>query len=180
MDEDIDDYSDSKTDEFDVDQSIDDLGTISIDFAEENPVTINPKDDYLKCNNYDKRLSDIEGEPKNLNSVLENSSTNHVSLDADNDQSEGNKDMVSKLLDPFEQLEREFHWDEVAAIKPPPAFSGGQQTSRMMDPKSKISKPTKDRKLSVQSVTNEDSEEVKGSSLVNSHDPVYANGPSKR
>ena len=30
---------------------------------------------------------------------------------------------MAKLLDPFEQLEREFNWDNVTCIRPPSAFS---------------------------------------------------------
>ena len=30
---------------------------------------------------------------------------------------------LAKLLDPFEQLEREFNWDDVTMIRPPSAFS---------------------------------------------------------
>ena len=75
-------------------------------------------------------MSDINGEQRNLNTDFENLSNKHVSLDISSDQDEENGDIVAKLLDPFEQLEREFHWDEVTAIKPPPAFSGGQKSSR--------------------------------------------------
>ena len=170
LDEDIGDYSDSKTDEYDIDQSIDDLGTISIDFTEDNPVTINQKDDYNKCNNNRKKLSDINDEQRNLNTDFENSSNKTVSLDISSDQDEENGDIVAKLLDPFEQLEREFHWDEVTTIKPPPAFSGSQKSSRS----------TKNIKSIIQSSKDKETNQIRESSIVSSNKLIHNDVPSKR
>ena len=170
LDEDIGDYSDSKTDEYDIDQSIDDLGTISIDFTEDNPVTINQIDDYNKCNNNRKKLSDINGEQRNLNTDFEKSSNKPASLDVSSDQDEENGDIVAKLLDPFEQLEREFHWDDVTAIKPPPAFSGGQKSSRL----------TKDKKSITQSSKDKETNQIRNSSVTSSQKQIYNDVSSKR
>ena len=170
LDEDIGDYSDSKTDEYDIDQSIDDLGTISIDFTEDNPVTINQKDDHNKCNNNRMKLSDINDEQRNLNTDFENSSNKLVSLDISSDQDEENGDIVAKLLDPFEQLEREFHWDEVTAIKPPPAFSGGQKSSRSI----------KDKKSIIQSNKDKEPNQIGDSSVDSSHKQIHGDVQSKR
>ena len=90
-----------------------------------------------------------------------------------NDEDEENGDIVAKLLDPFEQLEREFHWDEVAAIKPPPAFSGSQHNSEKIDSQTKTSKNSKDAKPSVPSRRNKSTEEAKDSSSRNSYKQVY-------
>ena len=115
-------------------------------------------------------MSDINGEQRNLNTDFENLSNKHVSLDISSDQDEENGDIVAKLLDPFEQLEREFHWDEVTAIKPPPAFSGGQKSSRS----------TKDKKSIIQSIKDKETNQIRDSSVANSHKQIYNDVPSKR
>ena len=59
------------------------------------------------------------------------------------DMDDLNDDLVAKLLDPFEQLEREFNWDNVAAINPPSAFSSGQKHSKSIEVNEKASAPLK-------------------------------------
>ena len=67
------------------------------------------------------------------------------------DDEEVNDDLVAKLLDPFEQLEREFNWDNVAAIKPPTAFSSGQPNHKSLNVEAKVSHITMDIKRNVSS-----------------------------
>lgn len=175
MDEDSGDYSDDKVDEYDAEQSIDELGTIAIDLTEENPVTINPKTTYDMCNNKDESFSEFKSDQNNSKIAFERSSEKsiiyHNNIADDDDEENG--DLVAKLLDPFEQLEREFNWDEVAAIKPPSAFSSGQQGSGSVDSKVKISQFSKNSKNKIQPNRRMTTE-------INSYNQVYTNSKSMR
>ena len=179
MDEDSGDYSDDKVDEYDVEQSIDDLGTIAIDLTEDDPVKINPKTSYDMCNNNGKKLSDFKSGETNSNITLEKTCVKSVIYD-DNPDDEENGDIVAKLLDPFEQLEREFNWDEVAAIKPPSAFSSGQQGSGPIDSRSKISQFSKNTQDNIPPNRRTAADRVIDSSQLKSYNQVYTNSTPRR
>ena len=55
-------------------------------------------------------------------STIQSKLTPRSSFSAFDTQTVNNFDLA-KLLDPFEQLEREFNWDDVTMIRPPSAFS---------------------------------------------------------
>ena len=55
-------------------------------------------------------------------STIQSKLTPRSSFTAFDTQTVNNFDLA-KLLDPFEQLEREFNWDDVTMIRPPSAFS---------------------------------------------------------
>ena len=145
LDDDIDEYHDNKLDEFEENQFDGSTNTVAIDFSEENPVTINRNISDDKCN----KNNVINGKPgcrkQNEVNIVRHYNRNPLNDDINiEDGEEVSDDLVAKLLDPFEQLEREFNWDNVAAIKPPTAFSSGQPSKKSLNMEAKVSHATMD------------------------------------
>ena len=87
-----------------------------------------------RCNNNIKQ----NGEIQNLLNNETKLSTDY--LNGSDIDDELNDNLVAKLLDPFEQLEREFNWDSVVAIKPPSAFSGVQSHQKSSEVEKQVSR----------------------------------------
>ena len=117
---------------------------VSIDFSEANPVSIKKmttneqsnKNEMKNTNNCAK-ISENHMIYKSLKAQLKR--RNVESIEDGEDDDELNDDLVAKLLDPFEQLEREFNWDNVEAIKPPSAFNTANSSNK---PPNVENKPT--------------------------------------
>ena len=137
MDEDLEGLENEKLDDFNENGSDNNDGNaaVSIDFSEENPVSIKKmttnqqrnKDEIKNTNNFAK-ISENHMIYKNLKAQLKRRSVE--STEDGEDDEELNDDLVAKLLDPFEQLEREFNWDNVEAIKPPSAFNTANSSNK--------------------------------------------------
>ena len=137
LDEDLEGLDHEKFDDFNENGSDNNDGdaAVSIDFSEENPVSIKRMTSNQKCNkkelkntNNFAKISENHMIYKNLKAQLKR--RNVESTEDGEDDDELNDDLVAKLLDPFEQLEREFNWDNVEAIKPPSAFNTANSTNK--------------------------------------------------
>lgn len=140
LDDDIEEFSHGKLDDSNVDQFIDNIHNGPNDSAEEDIVdSVNSNAINKTCNKniaQNIELLDIQ----NNKSKIHTSLAKHYLNNKHDIEDELNDDLVAKLLDPFEQLEREFNWDNVAAIKPPSAFSSGQPHHKSMDVETHVSK----------------------------------------
>ena len=137
LDEDLEGLDHEKFDDFNENGSDNNDGdaAVSIDFSEENPVSIKRMTSNQQCNkkelkntNNFAKISENHMIYKNLKAQLKR--RNVESTEDGEDDDELNDDLVAKLLDPFEQLEREFNWDNVEAIKPPSAFNTANSTNK--------------------------------------------------
>ena len=137
LDEDLEGLDNEKFDDFNENGSDNNDGdaAVSIDFSEENPVSIKRMTSNQQCNkkelkntNNFAKISENHMIYKNLKAQLKR--RNVESTEDGEDDDELNDDLVAKLLDPFEQLEREFNWDNVEAIKPPSAFNTANSTNK--------------------------------------------------
>ena len=137
LDEDLEGLDHEKFDDFNENGSDNNDGdaAVSIDFSEENPVSIKRMTSNQQCNkkelkntNNFAKISENHMIYKNLKAQLKRRNIERTEDGEDDD--ELNDDLVAKLLDPFEQLEREFNWDNVEAIKPPSAFNTANSTNK--------------------------------------------------
>ena len=97
---------------------------------------------------------------KNLKAQLKRRNIERTEDGEDDD--ELNDDLVAKLLDPFEQLEREFNWDNVEAIKPPSAFNTANSSIKPPNIENKpVATVTTDSKRKTSNMdTNESSSQI--------------------
>ena len=169
LDEDLEGLDHEKFDDFKENESDynDRDAAVSIDFSEENPVSIKKmttnqqcsKNEIKNTNNFTK-ISENHMIYKNLKAQLKR--RNVESTEEDEDDDELNDDLVAKLLDPFEQLEREFNWDNVEAIKPPSAFNTANSSNKPPNIENKpAATVTKDSKRKTSTMdTNEYSNQI--------------------
>ena len=79
---------------------------------------------------------------------------------------------MAKLLDPFEQLEREFNWDNVTCIRPPSAFSS------LVDVNESNQETMAVNQEPVDQAANLDTGEAPENSSKRYHQPLKLGGPS--
>ena len=169
LDEDLEGLDHEKFDDFNENGSDNNDGNaaVSIDFSEENPVSIKKMTTNQECNKNEiknpnnlAKISENHMIYKNLKAQLKR--RNVESTEDGEDDDELNDDLVAKLLDPFEQLEREFNWDNVEAIKPPSAFNTANSSNKPPNIENKpAATVTKDSKRKTSTMdTNEYSNQI--------------------
>ena len=169
LDEDLEGLDHEKFDDFNENGSNENDGNaaVSIDFSEENPVSIKKMTTNQQCNKNEikntnnlTKISENHMIYKNLKAQLKRRNVQRTEDGEDDD--ELNDDLVAKLLDPFEQLEREFNWDNVEAIKPPSAFNTANSSIKLQNIENKpVATVTTDSKRKTSNMdTNESSSQI--------------------
>ena len=169
LDEDLEGLDHEKFDDFNENGSNENDGNaaVSIDFSEENPVSIKKVTTNQQCNNNEikntnnlAKISENHMIYKNVKAQLKRRNVERTEDSEDDDELNG--DLVAKLLGPFEQLEREFNWDNVEAIKPPSAFNTANSSNKPPNIENKpVATVTADSKRKTSNMdTNESSSQI--------------------